>query len=125
MAIEQYWSDRNFSDEIKRKGSYIADRLNKIVEKYGEGNFTTKGRGMFQGINCISGELAEKITSNAFKKGLIIETSGAEDHVVKLLCALIISDENLKKGMDIIENAIKEVCAKEESIPQETNFFDR
>jgi diaminobutyrate-2-oxoglutarate transaminase len=123
-AIEQYWSDLNFSDEIKRKGSYIADRLNKIVEKYGEGNFTTKGRGMFQGINCISGELAEKITSNAFKKGLIIETSGAEDHVVKLLCALIISDENLKKGMDIIENAIKEVCAKEESIPQETNFFD-
>ena len=124
-AIEQYWSDRNFSDEIKRKGSYIADRLNKIVEKYGEGNFTTKGRGMFQGINCISGELAEKITSNAFKKGLIIETSGAEDHVVKLLCPLIISDENLNKGMDIIENAIKEVCAKEESIPQETNFFDR
>ncbi len=31
------------------------------------------------------------------KKGLIIETSGADDQVVKFLCPLIITDENLKK----------------------------
>lgn len=35
----------------------------------------------------------------AFKKGLIIETSGADDQVVKFLCPLIITDENLKKEL--------------------------
>lgn len=122
-AIDTFWSDDHFSKEIKRKGQYVSDRLDKIVDEYGEGSFTAKGRGMFLGINCVNGELAGKITKNAFKQRLIIETSGADDQVVKFLCPLIISDENLKRGIDIVEKAIKEVCAKEESIPQEKVYF--
>jgi len=123
-AIDHYWSDKQFSNDIKRKGKYISRRLAAIVDQYGEGNFTTRGRGMFQGINCVSGELAGVITQRAFKKGLIIETSGADDHVVKFLCPLTISDESLQRGIDIVENSIKEVCAKEDSIPEEVNYFD-
>ncbi len=122
-AIEHYWMDDSFSKEIKFKGGYVSRRLNAIVEKYGEGNFTTRGRGMFQGINCVSGEVAEKITHKAFQKGLIIETSGADDHVIKFLCPLVIGMESLKKGIDIVELAIKEVCAKEESMPEEKDYF--
>ena len=123
-AIDHYWSDNKFSQQIQQKGDYIEKRLETIVSIYGEGNFTTRGRGMFQGINCINGELAGKITHKAFQKGLIIETSGADDQVVKFLCPLIISNENLKKGIDIVELAIKEVCAKEENIPDESDYFD-
>ena len=123
-AIDHYWSDDTFSNEIKQKGRYISERLEAIVKNYGEGNFTTRGRGMFQGINCISGELAGAITQRAFKNGLIIETSGADDHVVKILCPLTIDKENLEKGIDILEQAIKEVCAKEESIPEAIDYFD-
>lgn len=122
-AIDNYWSDNQFSDEIKRKGRYISERLERIVGQYGEGSFTTKGRGMFQGINCVNGDIAGRITSNAFKKGLIIETSGADDHVVKFLCPLIISDENLKKGIDIVESAIQDVCAKVDEMPEEKAYF--
>lgn len=121
-AIDHYWSDDNFSNDIKRKGDYVAQRLDDIVKKYGEGNFTAKGRGMFQGINCVNGDIAGKITKHCFKKGLIIETSGADDHVVKFLCSLIISDENLKRGIDIVEEAIHEVCSVQ-SIPQESTYF--
>lgn len=124
-AIDHYWSDDAFANDIKRKGSYISKRLQAIVDKYGEGNFTTRGRGMFQGINCVNGDLAGKITQKAFQKGLIIETSGADDHVVKFLCPLVISDINLKKGIDIVEQAIKEVCAKEDSIPEDNDYFDQ
>lgn len=122
-AIDHFWADDSFSQEIKRKGDYISKRLNAIVTQYGEGNFSTRGRGMFQGINCINGELAGQITKHAFKHGLIIETSGADDHVVKFLCPLVISDENLKAGIDIVEAAIKEVCSKE-IIPEENDYFD-
>jgi len=123
-AIDHYWADDKFSTEIKRKGDYISQRLANIVENYGEGNFTTRGRGMFQGINCVNGELAGQITLRAFKNGLIIETSGADDHVVKFLCPLTIGDKSLKKGVDIVEAAIRDVCAGQSSIPEEVDYFD-
>ena len=123
-AIDHYWSDSRFSEEVKKKGEYVSRRLAEIVDQYGDGNFTTRGRGMFQGINCVNGELAEKITRSAFKQGLIIETSGAEDHVVKLLCPLIISEENLTRGIDIIENTMRKVCAGEDSIPSQKKYFN-
>jgi diaminobutyrate-2-oxoglutarate transaminase len=123
-AIDQYWSDDSFSQEILRKGRYVTKRLEAIVARYGEGNFTTRGRGMFQGINCVNGEIASQITSKAFEKGLIIETSGAEDHVVKFLCPLVISDTNLKRGIDIVEEAIRETCAREDAIPEEYDYFE-
>ena len=123
-AIDYYWSDDSFSKEIKRKGDYVSRRLDSIAENYGEGNFTPRGRGLFLGINCVNGDIAGKITHAAFQKGLIIETSGADDQVVKFLCPLIISDDNLKKGIDIVEQAVKEVCAKEDSIPEESDYFD-
>lgn len=123
-AIDQYWSDAQFSSAIKKKGQYISERLDKIVELYGEGNFTTRGRGMFQGINCVSGELASKITKQCFQNGLIIETSGADDQVVKLLCPLVISEDSLKQGIDTLEQAIKDVCAAETEIPEDKDYFD-
>ncbi|MDY6920805.1 MAG: diaminobutyrate--2-oxoglutarate transaminase [Pseudomonadota bacterium] len=122
-AIDEFWSDDKFSQEIKRKGAYIRQRLENIVEQYGEGNFSIRGRGMFQGINCVNGELAEKITRKAFKNNLVIETSGADDQVIKFLVPLTISDESLKQGIDIVEQAIKEVCEAEGRIPRERKFY--
>lgn len=123
-AIDQYWQDDKFAQEIVAKGQYVSERLSAIAARYGEGNFSTRGRGMFQGINCVNGALAEKITKRAFKDKLIIETSGAEDQVVKILCPLIIKHENLKLGLDILENAIAEVCKKAATIPEEKTYFE-
>jgi diaminobutyrate-2-oxoglutarate transaminase len=122
-AIDHYWSDDAFATSVQRKGDYIGKRLDAMVEKYGQGNFTSRGRGMFRGLNCVSGEIAEKITRLAFRKGLIIETSGADDHVVKTLCSLTISDENLKKGLDIIEESVKEVLGGGEKVPVDECYF--
>ncbi len=122
-AIDHYWSDDSFASEIQRKGDFIAQRLEEIVEKYGEGNFTPRGRGMFRGISCVNGELAGNITRAAFRNGLMIETSGADDHVVKFLCPLTISDENLARGIGIVEAAIKEVCQQADTIPERKAYF--
>ncbi|MDO8860725.1 diaminobutyrate--2-oxoglutarate transaminase [Haliea sp. E1-2-M8] len=123
-AIDHYWSDDKFSQEVQAKGRYVSERLQTIVDRYGEGNFTTRGRGMFQGINCVNGDIAGRITRKAFAKGLMIETSGADDQVVKFLCPLTISEENLKRGIDIVEQAIAEVCAAQGEIPETVDFFE-
>lgn len=123
-AIEHFWADDTFAKEVQRKGRYIEKRLNAMANDYGDGNFSVRGRGMMRGINCIDGELASKITRRAFENGLIIETSGADDQVIKTLCSLTISDHSLKKGLDILEAAIRDVCAKEDEMPTESDYFD-
>ncbi len=122
-AIEHFWADDSFAAEVRRKGQIMAERLERITRRYGEGNFTSRGRGMFQGLNCVSGELAGEITRRAFRKGLIIETSGADDQVIKCLCPLTISDESLAEGLDIIEQSVAEVVAGKSAIPEENDFF--
>jgi diaminobutyrate-2-oxoglutarate transaminase len=37
---------------------------------------------------------------------------------------LIITDANLKKGLDILAAAIRDICAKEAEMPEETDYFD-
>lgn len=124
-AIEHYWSDDEFSKSVVRKGQVISERLDRFAEQYGDGNFNTRGRGMFQGFNCVSGSLASDISRRAFRKGLMIETSGAEDQVVKLLCPLTISDAALNKGLDLIEESISEACEHFKRIPRERDFFQQ
>ena len=122
-AINHYWSDDEFAKSVVHKGNIISERLNRFAEDYGDGSFTARGRGMFQGINCVSGDLASDISLRAFKKGLMIETSGAEDQVIKLLCPLTISEEALNKGLDKIEESISESCDHFRRIPREKDFF--
>lgn len=111
-AIEHYWADDEFEKELRRKGAYISQRLEDIEQQFTNKNISAEGRGLFRGINCNSGELARKIIDKAFQNGLIIESSGANGQVLKLLCPLVISDANLEHGIDIIEQAMKEVCCE-------------
>ncbi len=122
-AIDHYWSDDVFEKSIKHKGDIIADRLSRFADEYGDGSFTARGRGMFRGINCVSGELASDISLRAFKKGLMIETSGADDQVVKLLCPLMISEDALSDGLSKIEESISEACAQFKLMPREKDFY--
>ena len=49
---------------------------------------------------------AGAITARAFKKGLVIERAGRDNAVIKIMPPLIISDEDLIAGLDILKAAI-------------------
>ena len=116
-AINHYWSDDSFSREVGRKSRVVSTRLDKMATKYGDGRFSTKGRGMFQGIDCGTGDLAGAISKRAFEKGVIIETCGSDSHVLKFFCPLTISDESLKRGLDIVEASMREICQEISAAP--------
>ena len=60
--------------------------------------------------------LAEAVGAAAFERGLIIETSGTDGHVLKLLPPLTIEDELLDKGIDIIEESYHAVLSNADSL---------
>ena len=45
----------------------------------------------------------------AFEKGLVIETSGADDEVVKVLAPLTTPEDTFRKGLDILIESAREV----------------
>ncbi|WP_163575765.1 diaminobutyrate--2-oxoglutarate transaminase [Halomonas faecis] len=108
-ALETYWHDDAFAQEVQRKGEIVAERFGRIAAWIREQGIeaSERGRGLMRGIDVGSGEIADKITGKAFENGLVIETSGQDGEVVKCLCPLTISDEDLNEGLDILEKSAK------------------
>ncbi|WP_245265837.1 aminotransferase class III-fold pyridoxal phosphate-dependent enzyme [Mesorhizobium sp. LNJC394B00] len=70
---------------------------------------SAKGRGMMRGIDLKCGEVANQVVWTAFQKGLIVETAGPKDEVVKCLPPLVIGEDQLGQGLDILEDAVDSV----------------
>jgi len=108
VALEKFWRDDAFQKQVQAKGETLRTRLEQIASLIPGARL--KGRGMMRGIDVGSGERAEAICGACFQKGLIIETSGAHDEVVKFLGPLTTPDDVLARGLDILEAAVRETA---------------
>ncbi|MFD1848451.1 diaminobutyrate--2-oxoglutarate transaminase [Oceanobacillus bengalensis] len=106
------WKSDTFSNEIKRKAALLKTRITEIIQAYPELKGEARGRGLMQGIATCGEGLASEICAESFKRGLIVETSGPKDEVVKFLPPLIIDEEGLKNGLSILEESINHVLSK-------------
>lgn len=98
-AIETFWRDDSLNRKVNRNARTVRDRLLDIATDY---DAEVRGRGMIQGIQFDNPAVAGAISREAFQRGLIIETAGPQDEVIKLLPPLTITDEQLEQGLDIL-----------------------
>ncbi|MFQ5760509.1 MAG: diaminobutyrate--2-oxoglutarate transaminase, partial [Acidiferrobacterales bacterium] len=110
-ALETFWRGDGFQASIAELNAVLERRITKIADRYGSKRMTVKGRGMMRGLDVKSGDIAGSVVQRAFESGLIIETSGSHDEVVKCLAPLTIHQTDLDKGLDILEEAIDAVMA--------------
>ncbi|ARK29010.1 diaminobutyrate--2-oxoglutarate transaminase [Halalkalibacter krulwichiae] len=115
-AALNYWKDASFEKDIQEKSEKIYAFLESIVAKYPELNGEVRGRGFMVGIATDIDGLASSVAEEAFQRGLIMETSGPKDEVFKLFPPLIIDDEGLEKGFEIIEDSVKAVLGARELV---------
>nr|ABF19050.1 EctB [Alkalihalobacillus alcalophilus] len=113
-AALAYWENPTFEKSIADKSKKIKSFLEKIVEDYPEIKGEVRGRGFMIGIASEVKDLSAQVAKEAFKRGLIMETSGPEDEVFKLFPALTIDNETLEKGFDVIEESVKAVVGSKE-----------
>jgi len=106
-ALKHFWRGDTFAADITRRGAMLGERLQRIADS-SRGQMRVKGRGMMQGIDVGSGDLATAITAAAFAKGLILETSGGHDEVVKVLAPLTIKDDVFAMGLGILEQVVRD-----------------
>jgi len=109
-SLKKYWADDSLTKSVKAKAEMSMERLTGLANRF---DGTARGRGLIQGLAFDEmPAVAEAVSKEAFDSGLIIETSGAHGEVLKLLPALTISDEELGRGLDILESAIEKVMAE-------------
>jgi diaminobutyrate-2-oxoglutarate transaminase len=108
-AIEQYWIDDTLERSTAAKGKRIAQIFANLSDQFD--GVSTRGRGMVQGLVFDDPGKAVKVCGLAFDEGLLAETSGPSDEVVKLLPPLTITDAELDHGLSILAEATAKVCA--------------
>ncbi|TDL58147.1 diaminobutyrate--2-oxoglutarate transaminase [Paenibacillus dendritiformis] len=105
-----YWSNERFTQQIMAKGKVIRSCLEELVAQYPELQGTARGRGLMQGIAFGIPGMAERLCARAFAKGLIMETSGTDSEVAKIMPPLTIDDTGLLAGLDILRTCVKELA---------------
>jgi diaminobutyrate-2-oxoglutarate transaminase len=104
-TLTKFWTNTVLQNDVQRRASLLTVTLQNIAGLIPGAR--VKGRGMMQGVDVGSGELAGEIAGRCYRDGLIIETAGPRDEVVKVLAPLTTTDELLVQGMLIIERSAK------------------
>ena len=103
-------------DHVKRLGEKALKYLKDFAEasKYvGE----VRGKGLMIGIEIVEDkstkkpatDITKKIQLKCFKKGIIVWKAGRYANVIRLLPPLVLTEELLEKGLEILIDTIKEV----------------
>ncbi|MFR9749612.1 diaminobutyrate--2-oxoglutarate transaminase [Nocardia sp. 004] len=109
-ALRHYWSDDALATATKAKGERIERTLGELTENLP--GVSTRGRGLVQGIVFEEPSQAGKVCQIAFERGLLVETSGSTDEVVKLLPPLTVTEQELDHGLNILTDAVESVCGE-------------
>jgi 4-aminobutyrate aminotransferase/(S)-3-amino-2-methylpropionate transaminase len=113
-ATIQYMKDIDLNERAKEVGATIMGRLNKLMKEYSEIG-DVRGVGAMIGIEFVknrdprqpNSEICGKIVKGCSENGLIILSAGTHKNIIRILSPLIITQEELEKGLSILENEIK------------------
>ena len=111
VAAFDHWRDTDFVASLAVKSRHVHERLAAIEQRFGSLLCRRSGLGMMQGLRFTDAGLAQAASEQAYQNGLLAETCGPFDEVLKLLPPLTIPADALDDGLDRIELAIGKVLA--------------
>ncbi len=107
----EFWRDPSFGSEIRRKAQLARELIDGIVARHPAYCAHVRGRGLMLGIGWSDTSIASDASAAAFRLGIVAETTGSADQVLKFLPPLVIDEAQLRAGFGQIEKAIAEVVA--------------
>ncbi|WP_286760520.1 4-aminobutyrate--2-oxoglutarate transaminase [Salegentibacter sp. UBA1130] len=114
LATIQLMKDENLNERALYIGKLITERMENFRKECPEIG-DVRGLGAMIGIEFIQDndpgkphtELCAKIVKGCAEEGLILISAGTFKNVIRILCPLVITDEQLNSALDILENQIK------------------
>ncbi|UCE91317.1 MAG: aspartate aminotransferase family protein [Methanobacteriota archaeon] len=105
--------DQDLAGRARALGAHAIKRLEELKDMY-EIIGDVRGRGLMIGVEMVKDRKTKKpllvpqIQGLAWRKGLMMITSGMYGNVFRIAPPIVISEEQLDKGIDIFESAVKE-----------------
>lgn len=110
-----YWDNTDLQKAVEYKGQIIHDALTQMSADFPELEPKVRGLGMIWGLEMSAG-MAGEASKEAFSRGLLIETAGADDQVLKFLPSLLIDEDTLREGLDVIRESLAALVEKQRKV---------
>lgn len=115
LKVIEIIEKENLCDRALEIAGKCRDTFHSFKEKYEEVG-DVRGIGCMMGIEFVTDKekkapntnLVSAIVENCVRKGLIVESAGSHSNVIRFLCPLVVTDEQLDIGLKILESAIEE-----------------
>ena len=110
-AAIDYNIENNLNEEVTKKGEFVKKYIEENILPLSD-KIELRGMGLIWGIDFSkigNDDIVKTIIKKCFERKLIIESAGRKDLVLKILCPLVISLDELKVGLEIITEVVKEV----------------
>jgi diaminobutyrate-2-oxoglutarate transaminase len=109
--------DQKVEEKVRAEEAIFAQAMEKI-EAIAPGKIATRGVGYVWGVDLAAcdgenapGTASKRVLDLAFEKGLIVERVGRGNSVVKVMPELLIDQPTLRRGLDILTEAVREAVA--------------
>ena len=110
-ALREFWADGALEKQTGERGALFEERLGDLADRYPAHLAAPRGRGLVWGLVFQQPQLARRVADEAFARGLLVETSGPWDEVVKLLPPLTATDDELEEGLGIVRDSVAAAVA--------------
>ncbi|MCU0590205.1 MAG: 4-aminobutyrate--2-oxoglutarate transaminase [Desulfobacterales bacterium] len=117
LAVLEVFAEEDMLGKSKALGKKLFERFETFRKKYpvvGE----VRGLGAMLGLALVKGanrepaaDEAKKLAAFCLERGLIILTCGTYSNVIRVLVPFVVTDEQLEKGLAILEQGLAEVSA--------------
>lgn len=106
----ELFAELDLANEVKRKGEIVRKFLEEEILPL-DSRIAVRGIGLIWGIDlsAFGTDMTKPAISACFRNGLIIERVGRDNSVLKLMPPLVIEDEVLLEGLQIIKKSLKEI----------------
>ncbi|MHA6804347.1 4-aminobutyrate--2-oxoglutarate transaminase [Salinifilum ghardaiensis] len=108
---------RDLAGAARSIGELAGQRLRSLAADT-EAVFDVRGRGAMIGIEFVrpgttqpNPELTKRIAATCHEQGVVVLTCGTYGNVIRLLPPLVIPEELLSEGLDVLEKAVREHTA--------------
>lgn len=106
------WGQKTFLEGLQQRCLLLGELVAATAARFSRAGVSARGRGMMRGLFFEHLGAAERVSEEAYRRGLICETCGPRDQTLKLLPSLTIPVEALQEGLAIIEAAMNAVFAE-------------
>ncbi|MDH4038340.1 MAG: aspartate aminotransferase family protein [Candidatus Krumholzibacteria bacterium] len=116
LATIEYMQKIDLNRRGTEVGKVIAVRFGKMKARHPEIG-DVRGLGAMMAMEFVKngdprqpdGELCDRVVSECARRGLVLVSAGTHKNIIRVLGPLVITDENLAKGLDILEAVVDEV----------------